>query len=214
MNFWEQEFRPCNLRSQVFNPAAIPDVGPFVELANPVGHVIHSVTVDDDDCELYGAEGIRFTLTHSTIDCCIISPSPAASGSVSANIVLKQLLNYDETGASFTLTVTAYNILNPDTKTISDTFAVSVTDTPANEVPDCPKTVVAYVDETPATAATVVTSVACATGPSYAYSLTNSLFELSGSDIRIKTTGSLDYETTKEYAFTVAAVVTGWYQSN
>ena len=203
---------PEDLNIPVFDPT-LADFGPFIEKADPVGTTIGTVRVKDLDCGLYGAEGTRFEVknVNSNQDCCIIVRGAAVNGFVTADIKLKTQLDYNDMGAALPLEITAFSVRDPLNTAIqvSDTINVLITDT-KDYYPKCTKAFTAYVAETPAIAGYVVTSIDCDTtgSPAYVYSLTDATFEMNGADVQIKTTGSLDYETTPEYDITVDVEVT------
>ena len=203
---------PVDLNVPVFNPA-LADVGPFIEKVDPVGTIIETVTVEDQDCGLLGAEGTRFELKTDSVteDCCIIVPRAATGGFVSADIILKRRLDFNRMGATVRLTVTAFSVMDPlnTAKQVTGSFNVVIADV-KDYIPSCVKAFTGNIAENPATAGTIVATLYCDTsgGLVYTFSLVHPIFSLIGADIIITTTGSLDYETTTEYDLTVSAEVT------
>ena len=200
---------PEDMTDPVFEPA-IPDIGPLTEGVNPIGSKIHSVTVRDEDCKLNGAEGVRFVLTPHTIDCCLIVPRVASGGLVTADIILKKLLDFETMGSQFVLSVTAYNVQKPRsvTKTITDAFTVTIADA-KDTTPKCETSQTFYVDEVPATVGLAVGTLKCEAGKTYTYTLVDPNFGLNGATIQIKSGASLDYETKKVYRMIAYAEVAG-----
>ena len=202
---------PEDLTTPVFSPA-LADIGPILEEQNPVGSILHTVTVEDPDCKLYGAEGVRFELTYDRIDCCFIVPGTASNGQVSADIILKKELDYETMGSSFDLTVKAFNVLTPKeaSSQVSDIFTVFIADA-KDLYPRCPKALTAFIDEIPAVAGTVVVSIPCESQSSltYTYTLTHPMFHMNGANLEITMDASLDYEVTRGYSLIVGVEVGG-----